>query len=155
MKKSKPHFAPKYYSDLEAPVFVWNKVHETGDLSWLLLKRIPKITKALAKKLTQVWENIYDEYIKEFGWSNEYIEIQEKEIEVRQLVLEHIKTEDRVLLTEIQIARQELSAMQAKQSKGNFTKNKHAIEKSMGFHLNLKEVSIREFYDYLKALRKK
>lgn len=143
---------PKAHTTIDAPVFIWHRVHESGDLSWLLEKRI-KLTKRLRTYLKKVWEKIYDEYLHEFGFSENFIAIKEKEIEIAQLKCELILTGDRINETWIEIAEIELTDMKKGNGKGDFMQSKIAIESKFKFQINMTTTSIREFYSYLKHLK--
>lgn len=142
---------PDHYDSIDAPVYVWNKIHETGDFSWLLVKR-RKLTKSLRPALEKIWTSIYDEYIKEFGFSERFIAIKQKEIEIAKMQLELILTGDRSLRTFIKIEQQQLEEMNQGNSKSNFMQSKIAIEKHFKFQINTMTTSIREYYSYLKEL---
>ncbi len=152
MKKSKKLSIPEHYDSLDAPIFVWNKVHETSDLSWLLVSRQP-IVKPVRDILEKAWEKIYDEYLKEFGFSDQFLVIKEKEIEVAQLKLEYILTGNRTLLTWIAIGEDELTAMKGDVGRGDFMQSQIAIENKFKFQINEMTTSIRKFYSYLKQLK--
>lgn len=151
MKKSKLKL-PEAYDSLDAPVFVWQKVHETSDVSWLLIKR-KKLNAKLRSALQKIWEKIYDEYLAEFGFSEEFINIKDKELEIAKLQLQMILTGDRTKLAFIEIARIELDEMKKEIGKANFMTSKIAIENKFKFQINMMTTSIREFYSYIKNLK--
>ena len=150
--RSKKNSIPEYYNTLDAPIYVWEKVHETNDPTWLLVKR-NQVSNKIIELLKKAWEKIYDEYIKEFGLTESFLDIKRKEIEVAQLKLELILTGDRVLETFIEIAEEELAEMNKGNGKSNFMESKIAIENRFKFQINMHSTSIREFYSYLKHLK--
>lgn len=155
MKRSKRNSSnrlPEHYSDLDAPVYVWNKVHETGDLSWLLVKR-SKVSDAIRTSLLAVWERIYDEFMQEFGLSESFVQIKQKELEVARLKLKLILTGDRTQETFVEIAQIELDEMKKGMTKADFMGSKIAIENKFKFQINVHTTSIREFYSYLKNIK--
>jgi len=151
MKASK---LPAHYEDLDAPIHVWNKVHSTGDYSWLLVKR-KKLNDSLREQLRKVWENIYEQYFNRFGKSEEFVSITKKEIEIRLLKCELLITKDRVLETWIEIAEQELKEMKKVNSKGSFQQSKQAIESKFHSFIDPHKMSIEDFYSHLESLKKK
>jgi hypothetical protein len=140
------------YDSLDAPVFYWIKVHESGDLSWLLVKR-KKLNKSLLKILVSAWENVYDQFLKEFGFSDGFEAILRKKIEIALMKCELIMTGDRSLETFIEIALEELKDLQVTMGKGNCMEAKIAIERHFKFQINLMTTSIREFYSYLNHIK--
>jgi hypothetical protein len=140
------------YDSLDMPVFFWNKIHQTNDLSWLMKKK-QRITKAIAKKLSQVWDSMYQEYINEFGFSEQFAAIKAKEHEIAMLQMDLILTEDRTIETFIEIAMIELADMKKSGGKYGFLDSKIAIESKFKFQINLMQTSVREFYSYFKYLK--
>lgn len=150
MKKSASKF-PEVYDSIDAPIFVWYKVHDSSDLSWLLVKR-KKVNKSLLKILEKAWEKIYNEYVSEFGFSENFRSLKEKELEIAKLQLDLILTNDRTLKIFIKQAQLELVDMQGG-GNSSFMESKIAIESHFKFQVNMMQTSIREFYSYLKHLK--
>ena len=76
----------------------------------------------------------------------------EKQNEILVLKIDKVLTEDRTLQFFIDMKELELQdLMEVKQSGVN--KSKVLIEKYLGFRLNEKEVSTKEYYEYLEALK--
>lgn len=140
------------YDNLDAPVHVWERVLTTDDYSYLLVKR-KKPDDKLQVKLDAAWLKMYSEFIDEFGFSEQFIERLKKEVEIAILNCELVKTDDRGFETEIEIAQIELDGMNIEKTRSNFIELKIAIEKSLGFQLNMRETTIREFYGYLNELK--
>lgn len=143
---------PEAYDSLDAPVYVWEKVHSTSDLSYLLVKR-KKIGEKILLYLKQCWEKLYDEYIAEFGFGDQFKRLIEKKKEIAEFRLLLIITKDRIYQTEIEIAEIELAEMEKFTGKSNFTQTKIAIEDRIKYQLG-RDTTIREFYTRLSQLNK-
>lgn len=139
-------------SSIDDPVFYWMKIHDSGDLSWLLEKR-KKAGKTLAEYLNKVWDKLYDEFLTEFGISESYESLLRKKIEIAQLQCEMAMTGDRSLLNFIGLAKRELADLEQPMGKSGSMQAKMAIEKHYGFQVNMKTTSIREFYSYLLEIK--
>lgn len=140
-----------HHDSLDMPVFIWDKVHTTGDLSHLLIKKV-KITAKIRSLLEKTWGNIYDLFIKEFGFNESFLEIKQKEIELAILQNRLIIEKDRILETWIDIAKEELRELQKANTKSNFMESKMAIESKFKFQINMQSTSVKEFYYYLKKV---
>ncbi len=140
------------YDSLDMPAYYWVKVHDSADLSYLLIKR-KKPTKTILEKLQKVWEKIYNEYLQEFGFSEAFVEIQEKKIQIAQFKIALVLTGDRINETEIELAEQELLELEKGMGKSNFMQAKMAIEKHFKFQINMMTTTAREFNAYLKDLK--
>lgn len=152
MKRKVKYRMPKHYDSLDAPVMIWERVHRTGDLSHLLLVK-RRLTTRLTEQLQKVWENIYNEYLSEFGFSDDFISIKQKEVEIAMLKLQFIMDGDRSHDTFIEIAEIELNDLKEGSGKSDFMQTKIAIERTYKFQINMAKTSIREFYSYLKHLK--
>jgi hypothetical protein len=118
----------------------------TGDYKFLYKEEPPE--KIDTKVLEGIWEAIYDEFIKEFGISEQYRMYLEKMGMYVQHLDAAINGGDKSQLTFAEIKRRQAEDM----LKGNESKvSPYAvISKFMGFPCRPKEVTVKEFYSYLK-----
>lgn len=150
-KKLLQHYKSKCYNGIdELPVFNWWKVHGTNDLTFLY--RIKKnISSANESEcLVEVWRAIYDEYIERFGFSESYLEILNKRKQIAMMEIDMALSGDTGLKTLINVEKDILDKVVNSQVKGDFMDIKVAIEKQLKFHLNIKDISVAEFYSYVK-----
>ena len=140
------------YNSLDAPISVWEKIHKTGDLSNLLINK-KELTDNLIVKLEAAWEKMYNEYLEEFGFSDSFKDLKNKEVEIALLKCKLIQSDDRSYETEIEIAELELQDLKTGVSDSDFKDAKIAIEKNMGFQINMSNTTIRDFYGYLNELK--
>lgn len=157
-KPKKGTTLPPHFDSIDnCPVIIWNKIHENEDITWLLHQRNPLQlpNSHQLKLLKKVWENIYEEYIQYFGFSNEFKDILNKKKHIATMEI-NLCLGDKTKGTFIKIAKQELELMMNAQSskKGDFWQAKVIIEKHFKFQLNPK-TSVRDFYNYQKDLLKK
>src|SRR4029078_2494888 len=127
MPKVKKISIPAHYNSLDAPIYIWDRVHSTSDLSWLLIKP-RKLTKAITKALNKVWESMCNEFLQEFGVSENYAEILEKTKEIILLRCQYAETNDRTNITWIRLAEDELKYLKSNIRKSDFMQAKIAIE---------------------------
>jgi hypothetical protein len=143
---------PKVYSSIdELPVYLWDKVNSTGDLSYLLIKR-KKITEKQRAALKKVMDKMHDEFIEEFGLSDSFKSITRNRIEIAQMKMQYVIEGDGSVLTFIEIAQQELDEQLKETKKVNFIQSKISIERSLKlpFQINIHTTSVKEFYTYFK-----
>lgn len=140
------------YDSLDAPVIVWEKIHKTSDLSHLLVKK-KEVDHKLQARLDAAWEKMYNEYLEEFGFSDSFRSLKNKEVEIALLKCQLIQTDDRAFETEIEIAEIELEELKKGVGESDFKEAKIAIEKNLGFQINMSTTSIRDFYAYLNQLK--
>lgn len=139
----------------ELPIYNWNKVHETGDLRFILLKNTSKpFTKKQLLTATQKWTVIYEEYIAKFGFSEHFIDMLEIEKEIALLIIEKNETGDMSFQTGINLLNAKIERKIEEMPKGDFFLLKAQMEKQLGFRINTRECSVMEFYSYLKSLQK-
>jgi len=144
-------FLVNYYATIhDLPAHNWFRVHDTGDMSYLLRNR-KKIGTMRQYLLSGVWADLYDQYIEAFGFSKEFLTILEKQKEVALLQCEKIMSNDKSLNAIINVAKSELNDMRKDTSGGNYMTARMHIEKVTGVPFNLRTNSVYEFYSYLKS----
>lgn len=136
-----------YISIEEMPIYNWNKVFETGDLSYIFKDGKGKITQDLA----ELWDDIQQQWIDEFGLEQEM----EERIRIKRKLAEHkldyIITQDRFILNFITIAEIELEDLN-KQKSVSFYQAKDTVEKYKGFRLDPKQITVIEWGYTLKNM---
>lgn len=143
-----------YTSIDEMPIYNWHKINETGDVSFILIKK-KRMDETLIEKCIKQLNFLYEEYISKFGFNEIEIDILEKQKEIALLIIQKNETGDMSLQTMINIRTLELNKILANNPKGNFFDLKTNMEKALRFRINIKECSVTEFYSYLKNLTKK
>lgn len=144
---------PEYYDSIDyLPVLAWEKIHATGDVSFLLKKR-SAINASQKGELDKAWEALYNEYVNVFGLGEQFKRALEMQVSIALLKLKKITTGDENIQTFIDVKSLQLAEMQKNNKGGDIYKAKKAIEKKMGIRIPLAEVSVREFYSYLRDLK--
>jgi nitrate reductase beta subunit len=153
-KKSKAASKPldTFVSIEDTPIKVWFDIHKTGDCR-LLLKQFREVSEKEMADLWIVWEKIYDEYILEFGLSEEFLEDLNNLIELANYKAEFVITGNRYFKTMIQVQEETI-----KMTKTNMDEPPKLelilakVSKYYGFKLSSRELTIAEYYSYLKAI---
>lgn len=140
-----------YNSIDEMPVYNWFKCIEDKRYQFCL-KNAKHFKDSMLSKARNAFSKIYAEYVDAFGVSDSLQEIIYLENEIMCLRIDLALTEDRFLETLIEIKQIELSEkIKQKPTKTNFAKV--AIEKYLGFRINEREVTVREYYEYLNVMK--
>lgn len=126
----------------------WNSLNESGKLIYLV-----KEGESIDVRAVKAFEMLQNDFIDHFGVSKEYQKKLRKKIEIELLELEVLHTKDKSKNVFIRIAKKELEEMENHKVHGNDSKLKMAIEKYLGFRLNLREVSVFDFYSYANELK--
>lgn len=142
-----------YYNDIEEmPIYNWYKVNSTGDYSFMLIKKT-SISDKEKKKLSDHWRILYDQYLKEFGFSDGFLSILNKQCEIALMQIDLAETGDRTINTFIELEKQKLEAMIKKQpGSSSFYDIKAHAEKEVGFQIDIRKMSVMEFYTTLKTI---
>lgn len=143
-----------YYDSIEElPIWNWFKIQENDDVSYLL-KAQSKLNDDQKIELGQVFERIYQEFLKLFGISDEFYQIISLRREIAIMKLDMYLNNDASMETFIEIKELELAKL-LKSNEGSTTHElKARIEKFMGFRLDEKMVSVKEFYSYIELIKK-
>lgn len=143
----------EYYKSLdEMPVYNWFKIQQTNDLKYMLVKTRKVSTKEI-EELEKGLKKLSSEYIDTFGISDEYRQILELSRDIEVLKIDFILTQDRSLLTMIEIKKDQLKAISQNKNKSDVHKLKMHADKYMGFSINTKETSVKEFYTIIESLK--
>lgn len=140
------------YTDIsDFPIYNWFKCIDLKDYTYCLIKR-KECNENELNGCINAFSDMYSQYVDAFGISDNLQEILRIQNQILVYKIDIIFTEDNTIETLIEIKEIELEKlMNVKQSKGNAAKV--AIEKYLGFRLNEKEVSVKEYYDYLQAIK--
>lgn len=139
-----------FYKSIEdMPIYNWFKVNSTGDLRFCLVKHKSKYDKNLAQKS---FDTLYSEYIDFFGLGETYTKVLELKARIMDLKLEMKINNDTFIENFINMAEIDLKELQLQTNKTNTNEVKVYLEKYLGFRLNEKEVSVKEYYTYLNVM---
>ena len=139
-----------FYNSIEdMPIYNWFKVNSTGDLRFCLTKHKSKYDNLKAK---QSFDALYNEYIETFGIGETYTKVLELKARILDLKIERELTEDAFIENFINMAEIDLAALNSLTNKTNTNEVKVHLEKYLGFRLNEKEVSVKEYYTYLNVM---
>lgn len=147
-----------YKSINELPVKNWVELNK-GDLSYLFINRtFGKVMlyirgKKYLNKLNQVWETIYDEFIKEVGLTKEFKQTLELMKKVTLLKCENALNPKSITATRLAEAEESLESM-TKEEKGNFELFLASVEKYMGIRVDLAKIAVARFYSYVKLMER-
>jgi len=131
------------------PIFNWFKWHDE--------KKIEFISKSRHTGILGDYfaDKLFDQFIKRFGFSESFTDLLEKQKELILLKVQHALTDDNSIKTFITICELEISKMdEITTNKDDFYEIKGVLEHEMGFSIDIKKVSVSEYYTYFKALKK-
>lgn len=136
----------------DLPLFRWRKINETNELDFLIVKSGAKANNKLKRLLPVLWDKIYSEFLDTFGINEDFKNIMELRRDILVLKMEIAVSGDRFILNHIRIAEREIEALQVDNNDGsgnsNFVQAKAMISKFMGFPIDEKTTSVKDFYSY-------
>jgi hypothetical protein len=156
-KKSENKSQAKVFSSIDdLPQWNWVQIHRTGNLAYIKqLDSYRKLDVDNSLTFEQIWLEIYDEYLEEFGLSNEYKEILERKKQIARMKNEFILTDNRSLLNFIKIEELELENSFDKSETIGFEGVVVGIEKLQGIKIETKKITVYEYNNYLRTLNNK
>ena len=154
-KKQEVKSQDKHFNSIDnLPQWNWNKVHSTGNLNYLLeLDNYRKVEDDFDLNLEGVWDEIYNEYISEFGFPEDYIDILNKKKEICRLKNEFIQTDNRLLINFINIAESELETSLNKEEGMKFESVVVNLEKYLGRKVDVKKITVYEYNNYIRNFK--
>lgn len=150
-KKAKKVLLKFYKSIDELTIDRWFKIDEKNDLSHLLIGKERKLKPHEIKILEVVWDNMLCEFVDEFGISEKMKNINTCR---KKIILFEIKqaTTGENQQTFINVERKKLENLTKEEVKQSNSKSIADIAKYMGFRLNTKEVTVKEYFSYVNKL---
>lgn len=137
----------------ELPLFNWWQLNG-GKLEYLF-KEKREIKEGEKPQLIKIYKKLASDYINDFGISREYKFILRKQKEIMLYKLKYIKTEDAMLLTMIQIAEEQLRERTDENGSGDNYKTKAKIEEQLGFRIDPKTTSVKEYQGFINLIKEK
>lgn len=126
-------------------------MHETGEYKYLFKRKVEIVN---TKELEDLWGNIYDEYIKEFGLGRDYLEIKSSKERIAKLKADYIIKEDRLLLNHINVEENALKSLYGSNlNSGSFRDSLVHLEKMQGIKIKTKEITVADYYNYLRSIK--
>lgn len=141
----------KLYTTIEdLPAYNWFKCVENKEYKYTLVDE-KKYKDDLKDECENAFNNLYCEFIDTFGISKELGDIVNLQNQILALEID-IALGKKTAKTFLNIKKLELEEkLNVEKPKTNL--HKVAIEKYLGFRLNLKEVTTLEYYNYLYAIK--
>lgn len=138
-------FKSTYYNSIDnCPIGVFQSILKKGDLNNLIIKGKPSI-----KKLNEAWENIYDEYLKLYGIPQGFQDYCNKKIQAGEMYAESLIEGQSWKRAIYEMLNEEAESAISNQRAEEFEKVLAYTSKKVGFRINPKEMTVREFYGYL------
>lgn len=141
-----------YLSIDELPIKIWFDIHKDGDYTKLLKVSIELNDKTILA-ISNVWMNLYNEYIDIFGLSDEFMADLRAEIKVANMRADLIITGDRYLKTLIRIEEEKKRISDLDIKPPNELETILAkMSKYYGFKLSSRELTVAEYYSYINNI---
>lgn len=131
------------------PIYNWFKIQKTNELTWCLISK-RKVNVKQMEVLKGALQTMTDEYIDTFGISDTYRNVLQLKGEIVCLECDYIINKDISRLTFIQLAQQRLEKLLNENNSTDETKARIYASKYMGFPIDTKKISVKEFYEILK-----
>jgi len=128
----------KYNSIETLPIYNYNKIVETGDF------------KKYGVQSAEDWDKIEREFFNQIGYSEKYFEILRIKADLAITKAKYYKTNNKSLKTLIEVKKAKLNQITAEQTGGDFGLMVAQVSKFMGFRIDTKEISVKEFYNFIK-----
>lgn len=139
----------KLYTSIDdMPVYNWFKCIDLKDYSYCAIDK----TDLDFEKCKECFSDLYNEFLDVFGVNEHLKNVFELQNQITLLKIDKALYKDESLQTFIELKEIELNELLAVKSEKTKT-YKVEIEKYLGFRLNEKEVAVKEYYEYLEALK--
>ena len=136
-----------YYASIkDLPVYNWLEFQDSFDLSYLHKKGKTK------RAGLRAFKRLQREFIEEFGYNAKMMAVFMKKIKLQIILNEVAITGDRSKLIFADVLESEIKSEDQVDTKGYYS-IVVAVEKAMGFKIDIKKTTVFEFYNYIKYLK--
>ena len=119
----------------------------------MLLISDVKITNDVHESMRKSWENMYEQYIKEFGLSDEYLSHLNIKKRIAGLQADLVITGQKHFNTLIKIEKEKIKINSLGETKPlSLNMSLAKLSKYYGFHLQSKELTVLEYYSYINNI---
>lgn len=141
----------KYYIDIDSlPIFNWQRIMK-GEIEY---SRID-ISKGNEKEDIKNVDLIKDDYYKAFGLGSEYLRLIELQKELAENQINWIISNDEFIRNAINRLELEIKELlERPEEKGNMGESIVSLSKWVGYRIDVKKVSVREFYNMVNMYKK-
>lgn len=160
-KKLVSEFSARCFTDIdELPIYNWNRILETGNLSFLqrderIYLHKPEPGSQELQLLRDVWRSVYAQYIDRFGFSEQYQVILRVRAKIAKMRCKKIITGDAGLYdTLIKVEEFKLGELMKDSVGTEFGEVVLVIKRFVGYDMNLRTTSVAEFYNAVRMMRK-
>lgn len=145
-----------YYSSIEdLPMWNWQKVQKTGDFKYLCKVRFGISDNT--NKSKEIWTKCFDSFIQLVGLGEDYNRVLKLKQQYLQARCEWIETtnyqakmKSKFLAIDIEGANATINM----KTKGNESDTTIIIEQKLGIKIDLKKITVKEYYDYVDYFTK-
>jgi hypothetical protein len=130
------------------PIILWDKLCNENDLKYLLKNG------ELDDRAVNIYEKLQDSIIDTFGISDNMQMLLAKKKKAEILYHDILVNGNKFKQLQLNVLESEIEQLEKKQPKGDVITSIIAIEKNMGFKIDYKTLTIREFYNYSNFLSK-
>ena len=136
----------------DMPLYNWIKCNK-GELIYVRLKQ--EKNDKINNSDEIVWQKIYNNYLDEFGLNKLHLRLLKVAKQKALLELDYVLTGDNFKLTEIKLEETRLKEMIENNKQGMTTEQSLVyLSKWLGYHLNSKKISVREYFDIINEYGK-
>jgi hypothetical protein len=138
-------FKSAYHHSIDScPIGVFQDILKRGDLQKLVIKGKPR-----PAKLNEAWELIYDEYLKLYGIPQSFKDYCNKKIQAGEMFAESLIEGQSWKRAIYEMLNEEAESAISSQQSEEFEKVLAYTSKKVGFRIDPKAMTVREFYGYL------
>ena len=145
-----------YFRSIDTlPMWNWSKIQETNNYKWLSLDFTYE---DFSVESMMIFNSIFAEYISEFGIGEEYTKLLMKK---RDLLIAHSEylisdnKEHKMRMKFLQVDVDDLADKMKGKEHTSEAESTIVLEQNLGVKLNLREITVKEYYNYVKFFTKR
>lgn len=150
LRKRDEFYLGKYYQSIdELPMWNWVRVYEQKDYRYLLKKG-----KKVDRFADVAYLKMQDELVDQHGVGDLFLKILRMKIKISLMQADQVLSGDRTSEIKVKILEDKIKEMEVGFKDVNIFQTVISLEKVMGFKMDLKTLTVGEFYKYAKFVSK-
>jgi len=136
----------------ELPIRVWFDIIKTLDYYKLCINSVKRSDKTI-NILFDKWESLFNDWIKRFGFSDEYLSELKTSIRIAELQADYVITGKTYFRTLIRIEKEKIIINSVgEKEQEELDKTLAKMSKIYGFKLSSNDLTVTEYYSYLHTI---
>ena len=128
---------------------IWREVHESGDLSKLVIEGEPT-----EEEKVQAWHKLNNEFLKNYGLDRETKKIINLRFRLAKAMVDYLSSGNSSFYMEVKLLREDIKAFNGKSEESKqFIEIIAEVEQVLSFQIDEEKTTVAKFFSYIKQIK--